>query len=145
VSSWEITSDLDAIDGVAEKIVSSLGGERFCLWMKGTLGAGKTTLTGRILKKIGLDERIPVTSPTYTYMNDYKISDKLYAHLDLYRAASGFSPEEIGLTDVNDYFGYFVEWPEQIPDNPFLVATHTLEIEFEGDEKRKYTLKKGAQ
>ncbi len=141
---WQDAGDIDSLKSVARKICASLGNDRFCLWMKGDLGAGKTTLTGYILKHLGLNERVPVTSPTYTYMNDYTVSGKLYAHLDLYRATAGFSAEDIGLTDVNDFHGYFVEWPQQIPDNPFLTPTHVLEISFDGDNKRIYKFKKGA-
>jgi len=136
--SWEITCGLDEINQVAQAICSSLGDSQFCLWLQGDLGAGKTTLTGRILKTIGLNERVPVTSPTYTYMNDYEINGSKYAHLDLYRASDGFSPEDIGLVDVLQYQGYFVEWPEQIPNNPFLKATHKLAISYAGDEFRTY-------
>lgn len=111
---------------------------KFCLWLQGGLGAGKTSLTGAMLRALGLASGQPVTSPTYTYMNEYKIAGQWYAHLDLYRAGPHFSPEDIGLTDAREYSGLFIEWPTQIPENPSLLPTHTLTIEH-AEEGRKRT------
>jgi tRNA threonylcarbamoyl adenosine modification protein YjeE len=143
---FDLTAKLSDITDVVDPILGELSKDpnaHFCLWLNGDLGAGKTTLTGVILHRLGLDPRIPVTSPTYTYLNDYKINDHSYAHLDLYRAQGDFSPEEIGLTDTNQYRGYFVEWPNQIPNNPFLEPTHVLDISvLEQGDSRRYQMRR---
>ncbi len=113
----------------------------FCLWLRGGLGAGKTTLTGVLLRQLGLSDRVPVTSPTYTYMNDYQIGGEWYAHLDLYRSKGAARAEELGLADARQFRGLFVEWPEQGGGDPYLTATHVLTIEpVEQGAKRRYRL-----
>lgn len=118
----------------------------FCLWLRGPLGAGKTTLTGHILRSFGLPKEMPVTSPTFTYMNEYRViagaETTWYAHLDLYRGTKGLSAEDLGLLDSRPFRGIFVEWPERLPDDPALRPTHVLDIAFtDGGTKRSYVLK----
>src|SRR5687767_4204629 len=131
---WTLTASEDDLPQLAAKIAAELGSpsvkDPFCLWLKGDLGSGKTTLTGFILRAFGLHSDMPVTSPTYTYLIEYQIKDSWFAHLDLYRAGPGFSFEDLGLTGYREYAGYFVEWPEQIPVNPSLIPPHVLEIDF---------------
>jgi tRNA threonylcarbamoyladenosine biosynthesis protein TsaE len=55
-------------------------GDIVCL--EGELGAGKTLLTRGIAKGMGID--YPVSSPTYTLINEYSGPVPLY-HFDLYR------------------------------------------------------------
>lgn len=105
----------------------------FCIWLEGPLGAGKTTLTGHILRGLGLGSEAAVTSPTYTYMNEYRIDGLWYAHLDLYRANASLSSEELGLLDAKPFRGVFVEWPEKMPGDPALKPTHKLSIAFTDD------------
>lgn len=106
----------------------------FCLWLVGDLGAGKTTFTRHLLRALGVPSHVPVTSPTYTYMNEYRTpTGEWYAHLDLYRAKDTFSLEDLGLLDVRQYAGYIVEWPEAIPANPAIDPTHVLKLEFTAD------------
>lgn len=115
--------------------------EPFCLWLTGDLGAGKTTLTGHILRALGLTPAMPVTSPTYTYLNEYRIGETWYAHLDLYRAGVRMELEELGIVDARRYAGFFVEWPDTVPQNPALAPTHLVTIEFgDAQDERKVTL-----
>ena len=101
-------AERQALAAVAIAVTSELVKERpFCLWMIGGLGAGKTTFAGEILRALGLDLDYPVTSPTFTYLNEYQIKGLWYAHIDLYRATSGFSLEELGFVDSRDFAGYF--------------------------------------
>jgi tRNA threonylcarbamoyl adenosine modification protein YjeE len=142
---WSKTMAVDGLDDVARAVVAALGTARpFCLWLQGSLGAGKTTLTGAILRQLGLPAAQPVTSPTFTYLNEYRIGTDWYAHLDLYRlggASQGMSPEDLGLVDSRPFAGYFVEWPDQIPASPALAPTHTLAISFAADgATRRYEL-----
>jgi tRNA threonylcarbamoyladenosine biosynthesis protein TsaE len=129
---------------LAKRVVQSLehcsSKSPFCLWLKGGLGAGKTTFTGYLLRELGLPEAVPVTSPTYTYLNEYKARGSWFAHLDLYRAGPQFSLDDLGLTGYREYAGYVVEWPDQIPESPDLIATHLLDIQFTPDgQARVYT------
>ena len=51
--------------------------------LAGNLGAGKTTLVQGIGKGLGIDE--PITSPTFTLVNEYLDGRLPLYHLDLYR------------------------------------------------------------
>lgn len=102
----------------------------FVLWLMGGLSAGKTTFTRALLQSFGLEEKVPVLSPTFTYLNEYKIHGKWYAHMDLYRASDGFDPEEMGLIDHREFAGFFIEWPSRLPKQLSLLApTHLLDIQ----------------
>jgi len=133
---------LSELDSLAKKIADELRNHSFfCLWLIGDIGAGKTTLTGNILRNMGLDSKIAVTSPTFTYLSDYKINKKNYAHLDFYRVDSSrhtFSD----LLSYCDFDGLFVEWPENLgTDLSAIAPTHILRIEKSEDlQSRNYLL-----
>lgn len=119
----------EQLDAFAQEIAKEImGADPFCLWLSGDLGAGKTTLSGRILYALGLPRHLPVTSPTFTYFNEYQIGDQWFGHMDLYRAGDDFVLEELGVADIRTFRGFLVEWPEQVPANPLLKATHHLAI-----------------
>ena len=102
------------------------------------MGAGKTTLTGVILKKLGLNPNYPVLSPTYTYINEYSINNRYYAHLDLYRISSYSTLEDLGI-NYKGYSGFIIEWPNtcKISDYLDLKPTHILSIEYTNDPNER--------
>lgn len=111
----------------------------FVCQLEGEMGAGKTTLTAQLLYKLGLDKKIPVGSPTYTYLNEYRIDDDLYAHLDLFRGNSSMALEDVVAYDFNDYKGFFIEWLEIITDFPIEV-THKISInKIDEQQSRSYS------
>lgn len=116
----------------------------FVLWLDGPMGAGKTTFVRNFLWLSGLDRRIPVVSPTYTLMNEYEIDVNWFAHVDLYRAESNFSLEELGVLDARDFKGIFVEWPEAAAASGGVIEpTHRLKIRYAGDSSRLYSFLSG--
>lgn len=83
--------------------------------LTGPLGAGKTTLAQSLLRRFGVQGVI--TSPTFTYVNIYQLSDgtTLY-HFDLYRIGS---VDEFIMNGFNEYLYQpqswaIIEWPEVI-------------------------------
>jgi len=126
-----LSAERQSLASVANAVKSELESVRpFCLWMIGGLGAGKTTFAGETLRALGLDPDFPVTSPTFTYLNEYLIHGLWYAHIDLYRAITGFSLEELGFVDSRDFAGYLIEWPGAIEETTeVLPPTHILRIE----------------
>ena len=79
------------------------------LYLCGTLGAGKTTLTRGVLQGMGYAGR--VTSPTFTLMNIYPASPPVF-HFDFYRLESN-ELYELGLDDYLGQEGVsIVEWAE---------------------------------
>lgn len=114
-------------------------GQSFVLWLDAPMGAGKTTFVRHYLYELGLSEATPVVSPTYTLVNEYKVGERWYAHLDLYRADARFSLDELGVRDTRTYYGTFIEWPEQAKDGQIIPATHILKIDPIDLNARRYS------
>ncbi len=82
------------------------------VYLRGDLGAGKTTLVRGYLRALGYGGS--VKSPTYTLVEPYEIDGLSIAHLDLYRVTDPVELEFIGLEDVlRDVSLTFIEWPER--------------------------------
>ena len=81
----------------------------------GVLGAGKTTMVKELLKSLGVKER--VTSPTFTYMNQYETEagERIF-HFDLYRIKSIQQFIQAGFQEYlyQPNSIVLIEWPELI-------------------------------
>lgn len=109
----------------------------FCLWLLGDVGAGKTTFCRPLFTKLGVDRNTAVTSPTYTYLAEYKTQSGIWlAHLDLYRSDFELDIEDIAPEDLRSYGGYILEWPERMAESSKRFPTHLLEIETTGLGRR---------
>ena len=120
--------------------VELAGTDPFVVWLDGGMGAGKTAAVRALLRAFGLPVEIPVTSPTYTLMNEYEIGSEWFAHLDLYRAAPGFSLRETGVLDARVFRGVFIEWADAPDAGERLDPTHRLHLEISGDGERDVAL-----
>ena len=134
----------EADTGLIEALRAELEGQKtYVLWLQGEMGAGKTSFVRHYLYSLGLPIHTPVVSPTYTIMNEYKIGENWYAHLDLYRANERFSLDELGVRDAREYHGIFIEWPLEAGALETMAATHILKIEAAPDfSQRCYTLER---
>ena len=107
------------------------------IYLRGELGAGKTTLARGLLQSLGVTERIK--SPTYTLVEPYIVSSLYLYHFDFYRLQH---PDEWVDAGFRDYFSSgavcLVEWPDkagaQLP-----AADMTIDLATAGDA-RKATL-----
>ena len=79
----------------------------------GDLGAGKTCFIQGICACLGVRE--PVTSPTFTLVNEYDGRVPV-AHFDLYRLDSSESVLELGLDEYVDTCVCLVEWGDKFPE-----------------------------
>ncbi|MGE0171223.1 MAG: tRNA (adenosine(37)-N6)-threonylcarbamoyltransferase complex ATPase subunit type 1 TsaE [Oligoflexales bacterium] len=116
----------------------------FVMNLVAPMGCGKSTFVRTLLYHFGLKQNVPVTSPTFTLMNDYNIGDKWFAHLDLYRLTGQPDMEEWGLLDTRNFHGMFIEWPEIIGSSEYtkIKPTHELHISYldKDPDKREYKL-----
>lgn len=104
---------------------------------RGDLGAGKTAFTRGLARGLGYDE--PVTSPTYTIVNEYLGGRLPLFHFDMYRLRSAEDLFDIGWDDYLDRQGICaVEWSENVADA--LEDPVTVAIEKLGDNSRKITI-----
>lgn len=98
---------------------------RACLALHGRLGSGKTCFVKGIATALGIG--VPITSPTFTLVNEYAGTRRL-VHMDLYRFAHPDETLAIGLDEYLDADGITViEWAERAGD---LLPPDTIHIHF---------------
>jgi len=105
----EFKVDLEGLRRLAQDIAERLKGNEV-IFLKGDLGAGKTTFTKFLVEALKPTEEAVVKSPTFTVMNIYSTQKGEVYHLDLYRVKN---------FDVTDYVGngiLVVEWPQYLKD-----------------------------
>ena len=118
------------------------------LFLRGDLGAGKTTLVKGIAQALDAADPDEVTSPTFTLVHEYdgmqrangkEREIKLY-HIDLYRIEDERQLETIGLDELATQQAILlVEWGEKFPS----VAKRSdgeILIEHAGGDTRNITL-----
>jgi tRNA threonylcarbamoyladenosine biosynthesis protein TsaE len=82
------------------------------VYLRGDLGAGKTTLVRGLLRALGYGGR--VKSPTYTLLESYDLSRFVLQHYDLYRMIDPREWLDAGFRDdCNASTLCVVEWPEK--------------------------------
>jgi tRNA threonylcarbamoyladenosine biosynthesis protein TsaE len=114
----KIISNIKETEIVAEEIFQTLKLEtNFVVFFDGDLGAGKTFIISKLLKKFGVDDS--VTSPTFVIFNEY-FSEKLnrnFAHFDFYRLENSMEFFNRGFVDIAEdkKISSFIEWSDKIP------------------------------
>jgi tRNA threonylcarbamoyladenosine biosynthesis protein TsaE len=82
------------------------------VFLRGELGAGKSTLARELLRTLGIAG--PIKSPTYTLIERYQLAEGMAVHLDLYRIAAVGELDFLGLDELADEANlWLVEWPER--------------------------------
>lgn len=100
-------------------------GEVYCLL--GDLGVGKTVFTQGFAKGLQIEE--PISSPTFTIVQEYEEGRLPFYHFDVYRISDIEEMDEIGYEDY--FYGKgvcLIEWAnlieEILPEN---ITTITIE------------------
>ncbi len=119
-----IIRDTADLDRAAGEFLEQIG-ERRLVAFYAPMGAGKTTFTTAICKRLGVTD--PVCSPTFTIVNEYVTEDgESVYHFDFYRITKPSEAIDIGLDDYL-YSGCLclMEWPENIEE---LLPEETLKV-----------------
>ncbi|KFN41163.1 tRNA (adenosine(37)-N6)-threonylcarbamoyltransferase complex ATPase subunit type 1 TsaE [Arenimonas oryziterrae] len=104
-------ADAEATDLLGRQLARALP-ERAIAYLRGELGAGKSTLARALLRELGVSGAIK--SPTYTLVERYVLPAGEAAHLDLYRIAESGELDFLGLDDLAAQARlWLVEWPER--------------------------------
>lgn len=104
--------------------------------LTGELGSGKTQFVRGVATGLGIDSSVPITSPTFTLLNEYQGRIRLY-HFDLYRLGGVDDTADLGF---DEYFhgdgACLVEWAERLGSE---LPEERLDILFEysGETERQ--------
>jgi len=103
------------------------------IYLRGDLGAGKTTFARAYIRALGFSGY--VKSPSYGLLETYEVAGQRVLHLDLYRIED---PEELEFLALRDLFTektvLLAEWPER--GESALPAPDLLLYFIEMDESR---------
>tara|TARA_B110000967_G_C18607946_1_gene422549 strand:+ start:260 stop:673 length:414 start_codon:yes stop_codon:yes gene_type:complete len=104
---------LDELSHIAKTIVKNTRSKTLLFY--GEMGTGKTTLISAIVSELGCLDK--TSSPTFSIVNEYKVTEGVVYHFDFYRLKNQHEALDMG---IEDYFyseaWNFIEWPEKIID-----------------------------
>lgn len=130
------THSADETQALGQKLASRLAPGDVIAYF-GDLGAGKTAFTRGLAQGLGITD--PVTSPTYTIVNEYLGGRLPLFHFDMYRLSSADDLFDIGWEDYLQRGGVCaVEWSENVQEA--LEDALTVRIEKRSDETREITI-----
>lgn len=112
--------------------------------LNGDLGVGKTVFTKGLAAGLGIKE--PVTSPTFTILQEYESGRLQLYHFDVYRIGDPEEMDEIGYEDY--FYGHgicLIEWAELIEE---LIPEEAIAVYIEKDldkglDYRRIRIEKG--
>lgn len=120
-----IINSLQDLDRAAGKFLEEIGDNKI-IALYAPMGAGKTTFTTALCKRLGVVEDA-VSSPTFAIVNEYRTSsgEPMY-HFDFYRITKLQEAVDIGFFDYIDSGALCImEWPENIED---ILPEETLRV-----------------
>ncbi len=132
---YKSSSEKDTIS-IGKTFAEKLSGGEVVL-LYGDLGSGKTQFAKGVALALGISEQI--TSTTFTFMKQYKISQKnlsFFYHIDLYRIEKKMDIETLGIEDaLLDKNGVtLIEWAEKLENVPSGAFVVKFKYE-EGDQR----------
>jgi tRNA threonylcarbamoyladenosine biosynthesis protein TsaE len=133
-----ITHSPDETEALARRLAERLPA-RATIALYGDLGSGKTRFVQGLA--FGLGIQVPVTSPTFVIINEYRGRRRL-VHVDLYRLHSAHEILDLGFQEYLDgECVTAVEWAERGED---LLPADAVRVRLEagdGEETRAVTIR----
>lgn len=114
----------------------AVAGQIYCL--DGDLGVGKTIFTQGFAAGLGIDG--PVSSPTFTILQQYEEGRLPLYHFDVYRIGDVCEMDEIGYEDC--FFGdgvCLIEWAQLIEE---ILPEEVIRIRIEKDLEQGFDYRK---
>lgn len=100
------------------------------LALVGPLGAGKTHFVKGLAAGLGI-EPDQVASPTFVIVRQYRVGDRMLAHVDLYRLQRAADLDDAGFLDLLEPAAVVaVEWADRFPE---ALPADRLELRVERD------------
>ena len=135
------THSADETQALGQKLASRLAPGDVIAYF-GDLGAGKTAFTRGLAQGLGITA--PVTSPTYTIVNEYLSGRIPLIHFDMYRLSSSDELFDIGWEDYLSRGGVCaVEWSENVEDALQDAIRVTIEKDADEPDTRHITITGG--
>ena len=135
------THSADETQALGQKLASRLAPGDVIAYF-GDLGAGKTAFTRGLAQGLGITD--PVTSPTYTIVNEYLSGRIPLFHFDMYRLSSSDELFDIGWEDYLSRGGVCaVEWSESVEDALQDAIRVTIEKDADEPDTRHITITGG--
>ncbi len=103
---------IDTLPLVAKQLIDFIGDNKIWLFY-GEMGMGKTTLIRSICQVLGVCDN--VSSPTFSFVNEYVLPQQSIYHFDFYRLKNEYEAYDLGYEEYFYSDNYcFVEWPSKI-------------------------------
>ena len=135
------THSADETQALGQKLASRLAPGDVIAYF-GDLGAGKTAFTRGLAQGLGITD--PVTSTTYTIVNEYLSGRIPLFHFDMYRLSSSDELFDIGWEDYLSRGGVCaVEWSENVEDALQDAIRVTIEKDADEPDTRHITITGG--
>jgi tRNA threonylcarbamoyladenosine biosynthesis protein TsaE len=107
-----VINDLSELPDAAKLLITTFHGQKVVAFY-GEMGAGKTTLIKAICEAMGV--KSPISSPTYSIVNEYMSDKGKIYHFDFYRIKNVDEAYDLGYEDYFYSKAYcFIEWPERV-------------------------------
>jgi tRNA threonylcarbamoyladenosine biosynthesis protein TsaE len=117
-------------------LAAASDGKPWLVGLEGELGAGKTTFVAGLLSALG--HAGAVRSPTYTFVEPYRLAGRSIHHCDLYRIKNAEEIEDLGMRELASGDALLlVEWPSRAAGR-LGVFDLTVQLEYaqDGDTRR---------
>ncbi len=106
--------------------------------LEGDLGVGKTIFTKGFAKGLGIEE--PVSSPTFTILQEYDSGRLPFYHFDVYRIGDVEEMDEVGFDDYVYGDGVcIIEWANLIRE---ILPENSRNITIEKDPQKGFDYRK---